>query len=171
MTDNNCSQISRPLLELKEAKALFVSGLQEYVQNREAFPREQLKELCRKVIDKIKEIKKLFNVKIEEAREIMGENFFMGPEQVKKAFGVELDPKEIPKIPFSREQLEKAKSLNQFLVLRVGVAADGEPLTMKKMNGILEESFIRKNEGRILQDESVRDPQMEFVKYENKDFF
>jgi hypothetical protein len=74
--------------------------------------------------------------KMDMAREIMGEEFF-GYQEVERAFGIEVNPEDIPEIPFLREELEKAKELNQFLVLRVDKAPDGKPLSLQKINEIL----------------------------------
>lgn len=73
---------------------------------------------------------------MDMAKEVMGEEFF-GYQEVEKAFGIEVNPEEIPEIPFSKEELEKAKELNQFLVLRVDKAPDGKPLSLQKINEIL----------------------------------
>lgn len=70
------------------------------------------------------------------AKEIMGEDFF-APEQIEKAFGIKVRPEHIPAIPFKREDLERAKELDQFLILRVDKTSDGKPLTMEKMNELL----------------------------------
>jgi len=70
------------------------------------------------------------------AKEIMGEDFFAA-EQIEKAFGIKVKPEQIPEIPFKREDLERAKELNQFLILRVDKTNDGKPLTMAKMNKLL----------------------------------
>jgi len=70
------------------------------------------------------------------AKEIMGEDFF-ATEQIEKAFGIKVKPEQIPEIPFKREDLERAKELNQFLILRVDKTNDGKPLTMAKMNELL----------------------------------
>ena len=73
---------------------------------------------------------------MDMAKEVMNEEFF-GFQEVKKAFGIEINPEDIPKIPFEKAELERAKELNQFLVLRVDKAPDGEPLSMQKINEIL----------------------------------
>ena len=73
---------------------------------------------------------------MDMAKEVMNEEFF-GFQEVKKAFGIEINPEDIPKIPFGKAELERAKELDQFLVLRVDKAPDGEPLSMQKINEIL----------------------------------
>jgi hypothetical protein len=74
-----------------------------------------------------------------EAKELFGKDF-IGPEAVLKTFGVRLPPNElknIEKIPFDRETLEKAKNLGMMLVLRVPHDQKGDPLTIKRMQRIL----------------------------------
>jgi hypothetical protein len=80
----------------------------------------------------------------------MGEKEFMGPDEIKKAFGVEIAESEIPNIPFSEAELERAKKLGQFLVLRADKAQDKEPLSMGKINQLLEKDFKDKSKGKIL---------------------
>lgn len=70
------------------------------------------------------------------AKEIMGEEFF-GPEEIEKAFGIRVNPDRIPGIPFAGENLERARELGQFLILRVDTADDGTPLTMVEINKLL----------------------------------
>ena len=65
----------------------------------------------------------------EKAKEIMG-NDYLGFEAVEKAFGIKLEFNEIPAIPFSREELERAKELGQMLILR-------QPITMEQINDSL----------------------------------
>lgn len=73
---------------------------------------------------------------MDMAREAMGDEF-LGFQEVEKAFGIEMKPEDIPEIPFSKEELERARELNQFLVLRADKAPDGKPLSLQKINEIL----------------------------------
>lgn len=68
----------------------------------------------------------------ERAREIFGKDF-LGPDAVKKAFGIDIPSGNIPKIPFPQAELERAKELDQFLILRTDRAPGGQPLTILKM--------------------------------------
>lgn len=52
---------------------------------------------------------------------------FLDVSQIEHAFGIELDPKSIPAIPFTDEEIERAIKLNQFLALHA-------PITMKAMH-------------------------------------
>ena len=93
----------------------------------------------------------------QEAKEILGKDF-LGPEAIKSAFGVEME--EIPEIPFSKEELEKAKELNQQLVLYADKAPDGKPLTGEKL---LELTDNKTSDGRNLFYDTDW--------YKNEDFF
>lgn len=66
----------------------------------------------------------------KEAKEIFGDDF-LGPEAVENAFGIK--PEEIPEIPFSKEDLKRAKELGQQLIFYVDKTPDGKPLTGKKL--------------------------------------
>jgi hypothetical protein len=55
--------------------------------------------------------------KFHFAREILGQDA-LGPDQIEQAFGPTFDRDKIPIIPFTIEDLERAKELNQFLILR-----------------------------------------------------
>lgn len=74
---------------------------------------------------------------IEIAEKILGKERILGSETVEKVFGVKLSPEEIPAIPFSIEDIKRAKELDQFLVLRINKTQSGEPLTVAKMGAYL----------------------------------
>jgi len=74
---------------------------------------------------------------IKNAKEILGEKAVLGVEEVEKAFGIKIKPEQVPSILFSKEDLERAKELNQFLILRIDKSSDSKPLTIEKMNEIL----------------------------------
>jgi hypothetical protein len=88
-------------------------------------------------------------ISLEKARELMGTDF-LGPEAVEAVWGVKLDAKDIPTIPFSRADLDRAKELNQQLVLRVDKAVDGSPLTMQKMNEHIQPKLTQGKQGKLL---------------------
>ncbi len=93
------------------------------------------------ILRKANAIKELFGVESEgkllgevleqiaEAKEIFGSDC-MGPDEIKEAFGFVIEPSEVPKIPFGRAELEKAKEMGQMLVLR-------SPMTLNEINGNL----------------------------------
>jgi hypothetical protein len=86
---------------------------------------------------------------LEFSQRLFGRDFF-GPNEVGHTFGVKVPPENTPQIPFSQEQLEVAKALDQKLILRVNKAADGQPLTMRKMGQILQPMFDQEGNGKIL---------------------
>lgn len=82
------------------------------------------------ILEKTFELQKLFGLtspegklsgevakQIEKAKEILGSDC-LGPEEVEKAFGIDIELAKIPEIPFSQKELEKAKELGQFLIFR-----------------------------------------------------
>ncbi|MDO8482776.1 MAG: hypothetical protein Q7S86_03090 [bacterium] len=89
---------------------------------------------------------------IEQAETIIGRENFFGPEAVEKAFGIKLEWEQIPDIRFSKEELEQARELGQFLVLRTDKAPDGQPLTMLKMHELLQSGFTQGGKGKVLYD-------------------
>ena len=99
----------------------------------------------------------------KEAETLIGADHFFGAEAVRKAFpGVPLKPEQIPAIPFSREDLQRAKELGDSLRLRVNKAPGNGKLNMQKMQEWLQPAFDQKNEGKILYDTDW---------YESEDFF
>ena len=84
---------------------------------------------------------------LEQAREILGQEYFFGPEAVETALG--FAPEDIPEIPYSPEDLEKAKELKEMLVLRVSHDAEGQPMTMERINEIMA-SRLSEDEGKLL---------------------
>jgi len=119
--------------------------------------RKTLSELMEPAIKLEGELKE----QLEEAKEIFGKDC-LGPDEIFKAFDIALKSEEIPDIHFSREELEKAKELNQFLVLRTDKAPDGEPLTMEKINNLLKKEFEDDKKGKVLYDRDW---------YKDEDFF
>ncbi len=85
---------------------------------------------------------------IEAAIEKLGRENVFGPKEVEKAFGVRLE--EVPGIPFSAEELERAEKLGQMLVLRVDKNAEGQPMSLGAMNEIFEEKWKKAGKGGLL---------------------
>ena len=81
---------------------------------------------------------------IEVAIEKLGKENVFGPKEIEKVFGVKIE--DVPDIPFSVEELERAKNLNQMLILRVDKTAEGKPMSIKAMSDILDKKW--KDEGR-----------------------
>lgn len=94
---------------------------------------EPTNEEVAKIKDTIKQMRK--------AKKIFGKDF-CGPEEIEWVLGHpvygQIAPEKIPEIPFSQNELERAKDLGQMLVLRIDEIAEGEPLTIEKMNEVME---------------------------------
>jgi len=87
-----------------------------------------------------------------EARGIMGDEFF-GPDEIRTAFGYDIDRSLIPEIPFSAKELEEARRAgNQFLILYMPKTADGKPITMARINEDLTAEFEKDGKGNVLYD-------------------
>lgn len=88
---------------------------------------------------------------IDQAREIMGADFY-GPEEIANTFGIELKKEEIPGIPYNPEDLVKAAKLGEKLILRISHDSEGNPMTMQRMNQIMDPRLVEGKEGRLLYD-------------------
>jgi hypothetical protein len=86
-------------------------------------------------------------IEFQEAKELLGKNL-IGPEEIEKTWGVRL--REVPDIPFSREELERAKKMRQMLVLRVDKTEDGKPMSLEAMNDILAKRWEKEKKGGLL---------------------
>lgn len=85
---------------------------------------------------------------IEAAIEKLGKENVFGPKEVEKTFGVRLA--EIPDIPFSIEELERAQILGQMLVLRVDKTTEGKPMSLEAMVAILTKRWDKEKKGGLL---------------------
>lgn len=86
----------------------------------------------------------------ERAKEIMG-NDFLGIEAIRKAFGAPTFTASefMDRVPYSEEELEKAKELGEMLVLRARV---GREFTMKRMQEIVQPTMSG-GDGKLLYDQ------------------
>lgn len=83
-----------------------------------------------------------------------------GPRQIARVFGHNFGPDTaVPPIPFSEDELNRARELGQYLVLDVNVAPDGTPLSFKKVYELLGDKSL---DGKFLYDTSW---------YQNEPFF
>ncbi len=85
---------------------------------------------------------------IRIATERLGPENVLGPEDVSRTFGVNL--REIPGIPFSVKELERAKELGQRLILRVDKAPDGGPMSFKTMKDIVQSRWAKEGKGSLV---------------------
>ena len=168
----DCPQIktaSEKILDLRSEFAMAYSGVDKSKGSHDLANQQAIQSLetkMKKIKDALIELKSLLHVSLEQAQEIMDQGDyrgFMGPEQVKLAFGIEAQ--DIPEIPFSRREIKRAKELGQMLILRVDRAPGGQPLTMKKISELLLNNPIKRFKGQVVKHVFTEEW------YENEDFF
>ena len=111
-----------------------------------------------------KEVKEGMETSYEQAQEIMGESFY-GTEEIKNTFGFEFPKEKIPHVPYTPEVLEKAKENGEMLVLRVESDGAGSPMTMERMNEIMQTILEKDSEEK--QEKLLYDTDW----YKSEDFF
>lgn len=100
-------------------------------------------------------------VTMEEACEILGKENVHGMNDLKKVFPDLLEWLYNPVIPFSREDLLKAKEQNEILILCLD-GIDGKPLTMRHLNELVQKEYDKKDLGKFIYDTEW---------YEKEDFY
>lgn len=85
---------------------------------------------------------------IEVAIEKLGKENVFGPKEIEKIFGVRLA--EVPGIPFSVEELERAEKLGQMLLLRVDKTAEGKPMSLEAMTEVMAKRWKDEGKGDLL---------------------
>lgn len=98
----------------------------------------------RKPVGEAISISEAENIMTREGREKY--NFF-GPKAVEKTFGVTF--KEVPPIPFTKEELEEAVERGEMLILRASEISSGKPLSMEKMHEKLSKKWEKENKGGV----------------------
>lgn len=100
----------------------------------------------------------------EEVEHLLGKDFF-GPKAIEKIFGVK--PETVPDIPFSKEELERAKELGQQLIFytdfMAGKAGSSGPVTLENMRTIFTKSH---DDGKVFASHGSDD-----FWYKDEDFF
>lgn len=86
-------------------------------------------------IQEVKETKRT-GLSIEKAREAIGRENFLGPEDIQPLLQINLE--QVPAIPYSEEELRKARSEGFMLVLRMDKDKDGRNLTGARLNELLQ---------------------------------
>jgi len=90
----------------------------------------------------------------ERAREILHQDF-LGPETFHKAFGFEVPAEKLAPIPYTQEELDKAKELGEMLVLRVSIDGDGNQMTMQHITELAQQQYDLDAEGKVLYSTEV----------------
>jgi len=123
---------------------------QEYEPDKYKTSTQKKAEGVLKEADEMKRAKgqeTISGIEFQEAKELLGKDL-IGPEEIEKTWGVQ--PEDVPEIPFSREELERAKEMGQMLVLRVEKTEDGKPMSLEAMNAILAKRWKKEKKGGLL---------------------
>ena len=123
---------------------------QEYEPDKYKTSTQKKAEGVLKEADEMKRAKgqeTISGIEFQEAKELLGEDL-IGPEEIEKTWGVR--PEDVPEIPFSREELERAKEMGQMLVLRVEKTEDGKPMSLEAMIDIIQKRWDEEGKGKLL---------------------
>lgn len=119
-----CSELHKSYQELLDLRREVGRVFREETEKRDF---TQTKVLIKKIEEQISFLREHIYVSISRARKIMDSqedrekgiiNMF-GPEEVEKSFGVKVNEENLPRIPFTRKELERAKELGEKLILRI----------------------------------------------------
>lgn len=131
----SCQDAQKILEAIRENFREYQDFLDEYKNTGHTVYTVALKNKQKGIEELVAILRSEFGFSMEKAREILGKDF-LGPEAVFKTWNIKLEAKDIPPVPFSIEDLERAKELGQFLILRV-------PLTMQKMGKLIKEPMFQ----------------------------
>jgi len=139
---DNCPQLHKQYQELAKLREEFALAFKEGENTRNFSQTLKLEE---QIITLIKEIREKLHVSIKQAKEIFdtpemkeqGITHVLGPAEIAKAFKMKLENIMIPQIPFSKKELIRAQELGQFLILRINIDDQGQPLTMKGLSAMM----------------------------------
>lgn len=129
----NCNQITKIITYIPGLKKTIDSAIKKEVSVQDG-------------LDAKKSILESFNLaneavvmlEMKYAEKLFGQDF-LGPKAIETVFGPDAVPTVIPRIPFSRDELEEAKKLGQFLVLRTSQITD-EKLLLPNTKRTLEKA-------------------------------
>lgn len=121
---NNCTKLTENLQTISNEYKIVDSAIAREIPIKDGVSAKER-------IDQIIMIECSFEVgtNFRLAEKILGQDF-LGPEKIKEVFDIKLKPEEIPPIPFTIEQINKAKKLGMFLVLRINKDKNGKPITL-----------------------------------------
>lgn len=97
---------------------------------------EKAKGLKLRILPHLEVVRQGLGMTAEKAKEMLGDNY-LGPEAIEKAFKIRLESKDIPKILFTEEDLERASESGDLLVLRIDKDPEGKPLTMERIEELV----------------------------------
>jgi len=71
-------------------------------------------------------------VEAREAETLFGKRF-IGPDQIEATFGFTIERKDLPPLPFSKQELREAQARGDFLIYNCSHTPEGKPLTLETM--------------------------------------
>jgi hypothetical protein len=86
---------------------------------------------------------------LDFAEKLFGQDY-IGQRQIEDTWGLDIQREQVPEIPFSRTELERAKASDQFLILRAAKNRYGTLLTMAEMYDVLNDSMVERGRGKLL---------------------
>ncbi len=153
MSHITCSEAQTKLQKITSLKDQFLHALEEV--NSASSPEHArvyltLAQILKERLNvQMPELSREFVVTTEQAREIMGQDFY-GTEEIKVAYGFELTDDQIPEIPYTKENLEWAKKKNMMLMLFLDTDGEGNPLTGERINSIMTPRIAAIDGGKFL---------------------
>lgn len=142
---SQCEQIKAEYESLKTLKQEFDLECQKAVETGNL---TRAKELKAELEQKRNALSEKLSISPDKAREILGKKKVLGYQEAERIFGIKLKPEQIPKIPFKREDLERAKELNQMLILQVDTMKNKKgkfvPVTLQN----LKSKFLKASDGK-----------------------
>lgn len=134
-TDRDFNAIIAKARELKELYGLVASA--------EA-------KLSGEILEQMNIAREIMDRDLTDEEKEKGITNFIGPDHVKSALLDKVEISEVPKIPFSREELERARELKQYLRFQAIENKDGKPITMLEIHDMLNETLVSEGKGEIL---------------------
>jgi len=140
-------QKDEQLVKLKELQEKLDKTIQEAIRTGNLEEAKRLKDNLKTEIEELESKFYIEGISPIEAKELLKQDF-LGKKEIEKAFDIKIEDEDIPEIPFSREDIERAKELDQFLILRTDKIDKKTPMTMENINKHLERKT--KDGGKIL---------------------
>jgi len=126
----NCQEIKTFLNLLALKQASFKLATEEALQGGDFTHAKQLKQELETLTHSLHEA--ILPTQLEQAGALFQENF-LGPDALQKTFGFTLEIKNIPFIPFSKQELKEAKERGDILIYNCTSTPEGKPLTLETM--------------------------------------
>ncbi|MDO8507943.1 MAG: hypothetical protein Q7S53_05275 [bacterium] len=135
---NNAEQINNPE-DSNEKLSTLRESLRQAIDDGDMRRAQELQE---EILPHLEAVKEGIGLSPERAKEIMRGDY-LGPEAIRKTFGMHLEKEDIPRVPFTEQDLERARVFGQFLILRRDQFVDGTPMKMLGMDNMVSNRRVR----------------------------